>query len=108
MEAALADNGSLVARDRVHVMAATSCMPVLGGGLSRISPDVGSGKNGRLRPGVKNESAGVEGSTALVRVTQVCSVCMTKKALSSWLNGANNTCKYLVRSDFVPLPCKRG
>ena len=58
VEAALADNGSLVARDSVHVMAATSCMPVLGGGLSRISPDVGSGKNGRLPQGVKNESAG--------------------------------------------------
>ena len=58
MEAALAANGSLVAGARVHVIAATSCMPVLGGGLSRISPDVGSGKNGRLPQGVKNESAG--------------------------------------------------
>ena len=35
-------------------------------------------------------------------------MCMTKKALSSWLNGANNTCKNLVSSDFVPLPGKRG
>ena len=33
---------------------------------------------------------------------------MTKKALGSWLNGANNTWKYLVSSDFVPLPGKRG